>query len=178
MTPELFDHPRPIVCTCGHPFGVHSGSPCYRCQRCACPSYYTDWTSAHALGLYPAGDGGAALPRYGVGSLALAMREVGPVAGGGEVAVCYHVATLGGRDSYGFLFSRGGHDGFSPNEAALFLRPLGDTKSKAALAYRFAGAVQLVRDYRDGRFAAAFSEAIATAHAFAQSARHDGEVRA
>lgn len=179
MLDAMHDHPRAVVCTCGHAFGVHDDEcPSYRCKRCECASYHVDWSSAHALGVYPFEGDGVAVPTYRVGSLAIATRDVGPVAGAGEVGVCYDVSTLGGRPSYGFLFVRGGHEGFSPNEAALFLRPVGLTARPKAAAYRFAGVLQLVRDYRDGRFAAVFAEALAAAHAQAQRARHEHEARA
>lgn len=172
MTEHLCDHPRAVVCTCGHAFGVHDdASPRYLCKHCnGCEGYYTDWATAHALGVHPFEGDGAAVPTYHVGSLVIAARNVGPVAGGGEVGVCCEVASLAGRPSYGFLFSRGGHDSFAPNEAAFFLRPLGLTRSRAA-AYRFAGVLQLVRDYRDGRFAGAFAEAVGLATAQASHAR-------
>jgi len=49
---DLHDYPRPIVCTCGHHFGHHDATdPCYRCTRCDCGVYFTDWLRAEELGL-------------------------------------------------------------------------------------------------------------------------------
>jgi len=48
---ERHDYPRPIVCTCGHAFGHHDdGDPCYRCTRCSCRVYFTNWSKARKLG--------------------------------------------------------------------------------------------------------------------------------
>jgi hypothetical protein len=52
---SVVDHPRPIVCTCGHAFGHHDRTdPCLRCTRCDCGVYITDWDVARALGFQPA----------------------------------------------------------------------------------------------------------------------------
>jgi hypothetical protein len=51
----MYDHPRPIVCTCGHAFGVHDRTdPLIKCTRCPCDVYITDWDVAHELGYEPA----------------------------------------------------------------------------------------------------------------------------
>lgn len=50
----VYDHPRPIVCTCGHPFGCHDQeSPLFRCKRCCCGIFMTDWDAAYELGFEP-----------------------------------------------------------------------------------------------------------------------------
>jgi hypothetical protein len=57
MTTEdgvVYDHPKPIVCMCGHPLGVHDlTDPCFVCTRCPCDLYFTDWDVAHELGYTP-----------------------------------------------------------------------------------------------------------------------------
>ncbi len=51
----VYDHPRPIVCTCGHPLGVHDLTHALlACTRCSCDVYITDWDIAHELGYTPA----------------------------------------------------------------------------------------------------------------------------
>jgi hypothetical protein len=50
-----YDYPRPIVCTCGHPLGLHDlEHPLLECTLCGCDVYITDWDIAHELGYEPA----------------------------------------------------------------------------------------------------------------------------
>lgn len=52
---EYVDHPKPIVCLCGHAFGVHDRTHALLpCTRCPCDVYFTDWEIARALGFEPA----------------------------------------------------------------------------------------------------------------------------
>jgi hypothetical protein len=93
-------------------------------------------------------------PPIRVGSLVVAKRASG-VCAAGERGVCYELYQLGGRPGYGILFQRGGYDGFSPDDVALFLDVTGRV-CPAVADYRFTNVTKLAQDFRDGRFAAAF----------------------
>jgi hypothetical protein len=93
-------------------------------------------------------------PPIRVGSLVVAKRASG-VCAAGERGVCYELYQLGGRPGYGILFQRGGYDGFSPDDVALFLDVTGRVCPEVA-DYRFTNVTKLAQDFRDGRFAAAF----------------------
>jgi hypothetical protein len=93
-------------------------------------------------------------PEIRVGTLVIARRASG-VCAAGERGVCYEVYQLDGRPGYGILFQHGGYDGFSPDDVALFLDITGRV-CPAVADYRFTNVTRLHRDYREGRFVAAF----------------------
>jgi hypothetical protein len=93
-------------------------------------------------------------PPIHVGSLVVAKRASG-VCAAGERGVCYERYQLGGRPGYGILFQGGGYDGFSPNDVEMFL-DVTDRVCPEVADYRFTNVTQLDRDFRAGRFAAAF----------------------
>jgi hypothetical protein len=93
-------------------------------------------------------------PAIHVGSLALATRASG-VCDVGERGVCYERYTLGGRPGYSFLFEQGRYDGFSPEDVTLCLTMTGEICAAVA-DDQFTNVVQLARDFKRGRFAAAF----------------------
>lgn len=88
-----------------------------------------------------------------VGTLAVARRDTA-VCRAGEVGVCYDVYELAGRPGYGFLFQRGGYDGFSPGDVAAFLdvQPVRDARTSG---YAFVDVERLRRDYERGLFRSA-----------------------
>jgi hypothetical protein len=89
-----------------------------------------------------------------VGSIAVARRQTG-VCDMGERGVCYEVYTLDNRLGYSFLFESGCYDGFSPQEVDIMLA-VTDISCPAVRNYQFTHVSQLDRDFRAGRFAAAF----------------------
>ena len=95
-----------------------------------------------------------ATPAIQVGSLAIATRASG-VCDVGERGVCYEVYALGGRPGYSFLSEQGRYDGFSPEDVAMFLRITGEVCAAVA-DYQFINVVRLIRDWAQGRCAAAF----------------------
>ena len=97
----------------------------------------------------------------GLGSIVMAKRRTG-VCDAGELGVCYEVYELENRPGYSFIFERGRYDGFSPDEVASFLDVTGRT-CEALANYEFKNVGQLDRDYRAGRFAAAFPQHAGTA---------------
>ena len=100
-------------------------------------------------------------PPIQVGSLAVAKRASG-VCDAGEVGVCYEVYQLAGRTGYSFIFESGRYDGFSPGDIQMFLDLTGRV-CEAVADYRFRNVTQLMRDFRAGRFAAAFPQQIGRA---------------
>jgi Family of unknown function (DUF6166) len=94
------------------------------------------------------------LPPIQLGSLVTAKRASG-VCAAGERGVCYELYKLNGRPGYGILFEAGGYDGFSPDDVEMFLDVTGQVCPDVA-GYRFSNVMQLDRDFRAGRFAAAF----------------------
>ncbi len=93
-------------------------------------------------------------PPIQVGGLVIAKRASG-VCAAGERGVCYERYQLGGRPGYSIVFQRGGYDGFSPDDVELFLEVTGRVCPEVA-DYSFTNVTQLDRDFRAGRFAAAF----------------------
>ena len=73
----------------------------------------------------------------------------------GEIGVCYEVYQLNGRHGYSFIFESGRSDGFSPGDVRMFLDLTGRVCEVIA-DYQFQNVMKLTRDYRNGRFAAAF----------------------
>jgi hypothetical protein len=71
------------------------------------------------------------------------------------MGVCYELYELERRPGYGFIFQSGRYDGFSPEDVAVFLDVTGRSCSAVA-SYVFHNVGQLERDFRSGRFAAAF----------------------
>ena len=88
-----------------------------------------------------------------VGSLVVVKRNTA-ICDEGEVGVCYELYTLGDRPGYGFIFERGGYDGFSPRDVGAFLELTGVVLTIAS--YEFENVSQLKRDFRRGRFSEAF----------------------
>lgn len=63
-TMVMVDHPRAILCTCGHPLGLHDLThACFPCTCCKCDVYLTDWDVAHELGFTPPPSRKAYVPR-------------------------------------------------------------------------------------------------------------------
>ena len=93
-------------------------------------------------------------PVIQVGSLALATRASG-VCDASERGVCYEVYALGQRPGYSFLFEHGRYDGFSPEDVTIFLTITGEVCAAVA-DYQLTNVTQLARDFKRGRFAAAF----------------------
>lgn len=91
-----------------------------------------------------------------VGSLVTAKRDSG-VCRAGEVGVCYDVYQQGSRPGYGFIFERGGYDGFSPDDVKMFLDVTGLVSGEMS-GYHFRNVGQLDADYRAGRFTGAFED--------------------
>jgi hypothetical protein len=89
-----------------------------------------------------------------VGTLVVAKRTSG-VCVTGERGVCYEVYQLGGRQGYGIIFEGGRHDGFSPEDVAMFL-DVTDQVCPAVTGYQFTNVSRLLDDFRNGRFADAF----------------------
>jgi hypothetical protein len=89
-----------------------------------------------------------------IGTIAVAKRRSG-VCDAGEVGVCYELYTLGTRPGYSFIFESGRYDGFSPEDVALCLDVTGRVCEGVA-GYTFENVGKLDRDFRSGRFAAAF----------------------
>jgi hypothetical protein len=94
------------------------------------------------------------IPDLRVGSLVIAKRTTG-VCDAGERGVCYEEYTLQGRPGWSFIFEKGRHDGFSPDEVELILELTGDLCPDVA-DYEFRSVLRLMADYRRGRFAPAF----------------------
>jgi hypothetical protein len=90
-----------------------------------------------------------------VGSLAVAKRD-SAICTVGELGVCYEVYTLENRAGYSFIFEKGGYDGFSPDDVALFLE-VTDVVFQSIANYGFENVTQLERDYGNGRFSEAFT---------------------
>jgi hypothetical protein len=74
----------------------------------------------------------------------------------GTPAVCYEAYWLSGRQGWAFIFPNGSHDGFSPQDLELF-RGRRRGHSTWAAEYRFASAVRLMADFRQGFFSHAFA---------------------
>ena len=89
-----------------------------------------------------------------VGSLVVVKRSTA-ICDEGEVGVCYELYTLGDRPGYGFIFERGGYDGFSPRDVETFLELTGVVLPSIA-SYEFENVGRLKRDFRQGRFKEAF----------------------
>ena len=85
-----------------------------------------------------------------VGSQVIAKRVSG-VCDPGERGVCYQVYELAGRPGWGFIFERGGYDGFSPEDVDTFLEVTGEVCQEMA-DYQFRNVWQLCRDFQRGRF--------------------------
>ncbi len=100
-------------------------------------------------------------PEITVGSIAVATKATG-VCFLGEIGVCYEVYELEGRPGYSFIFETGRHDGFSPDDVALFLDVTGRV-CEAVAGYAFENVGKLARDFDAGRFAAAFPRAVGRA---------------
>jgi len=96
-------------------------------------------------------------PQITVGSLVTAKCELESVSWAEESGVCFEVYELGNRPGYGFIFQRGGYDGFSPDEVKRFLEVSGSVSEPVA-DYQFKNVSQLQADYGAGRFDAAFEE--------------------
>src|SRR5581483_5114467 len=93
-------------------------------------------------------------PPLQIRTLVVAKRASGGCAAG-ERGVCYELYQLDGRPGYGILCQRGGYDGFSPDDVAMFLDVSGRV-CPAVADYGFTNVTRLAQDFRDGRFAAAF----------------------
>lgn len=98
-------------------------------------------------------------PNLTVGSLVRARRTTG-VCDVGERGVCYEEYTLpdgkgGRRRGWSFLFEKGRHDGFSPEEVELILEVTGEICPEVA-DYQFQSVMRLMTDFRRGYFAPAF----------------------
>ena len=89
-----------------------------------------------------------------IGSLVVVKRNTA-ICDEGEVGVCYELYELEDRPGYGFIFERGGYDGFSPEEIDTFLDVTGVVLPSIAL-YEFENVGRLKRDFRRGRFKEAF----------------------
>ncbi len=96
-------------------------------------------------------------PQIRVGTIAIAKRPAG-VANTGERGICYELYDISGRPGYSFLFENGGYDGFSPDDVTLCLGVTNRVIPSLA-TYRFSNVGTLVRDFQNGRFAAAFHPA-------------------
>ncbi len=81
-----------------------------------------------------------------VGSLVVAKRDSG--------VCCF--GQLDGRPGWSVIFRDGGHDGLSPDDAALFLLDL-DRSARDVAAYQFRNVGQLRADYERGCFTRAFA---------------------
>ena len=89
-----------------------------------------------------------------VGSLVVVKRNTA-ICDEGEVGVCYELYGTSEQPGYGFIFERGGYDGFSAEEVDTFLDATGVMLPSIA-AYEFENVGRLKRDYRQGRFREAF----------------------
>ncbi len=69
----------------------------------------------------------------------------------GERGVCYAVSTIADRPSYGIIFSGGKYDGFSPDDAKIFLSETGKISPQVA-GYIYRDAATLKADFRQGVF--------------------------
>ena len=94
----------------------------------------------------------------GVGSLVVAKRACG-VCAVGEPGVCYEEYRIGERPGWSIIFQGGRYDGFSPEDVTAFLHVTSRVAPEVA-GYRFTNVGQLARDYQDGRFDAAFGQAL------------------
>ena len=89
-----------------------------------------------------------------VGSLVVVKRSTA-ICDEGEVGVCYELYGTSDQSGYGFIFERGGYDGFSPEEVDVILDVTGVVLPSIA-SYEFESVGQLRRDFRRGRFREAF----------------------
>ena len=85
-----------------------------------------------------------------VGSLVVVKRNTASC-DEGEVGVCHELYTLKGRPGPGFIFERGGYDGFSPLDVVTFLELTGVVLPSVA-GHVFENVRQLRRDFHKGRF--------------------------
>ena len=89
-----------------------------------------------------------------VGSLVVVKRSTA-ICDEGEVGVCYELYGTPDQLGYGFIFERGGYDGFSAEEVDTFLDVTGVVLLSIA-SYAFESVGQLKQDFRRGRFKEAF----------------------
>ena len=89
-----------------------------------------------------------------VGSLVV-VKQSTALCDENEVGVCYELYELEGRPGYGFIFERGGYDGFSAEDVAVFL-DVTEVVLPSIASYAFENVRQLRRDFRQGRFKEAF----------------------
>lgn len=89
-----------------------------------------------------------------VGSLVIAKRATA-ICDEGEKGVCYEEYRIGDRPGWSFIFEQGGYDGFSPDEVAKLLDLTGEVCAEVA-DYEFQNVMQLLADFCQGRFAAAW----------------------
>jgi hypothetical protein len=89
-------------------------------------------------------------PDIQVGTLAIAKKDSAICSVGG-MRVCYDLYIIGDPPGYSFIFERGGYDGFSPEDIALFLE-VTDVVFPSIANYTFENVTRLERDYHDGRF--------------------------
>lgn len=89
-----------------------------------------------------------------IGSLVVVTRSTA-ICDEGEVGVCYELYGTPEQPGYGFIFERGGYDGFSPEDVNVFLEVTGVVLPSIA-SYAFENVGQLRRDFRQGRFVEAF----------------------
>ena len=97
------------------------------------------------------------IPKIQVGTIAIARRASG-VCDLGETGVCYEVYELAGRPGYSFIFERGRHDGFSPEDVEMFLH-VTNMIAPGVVGYEFRNVTRLILDSEEGRFADAFPAA-------------------
>ena len=90
----------------------------------------------------------------GVGTLVVAKHDTG-VCRKGEVGLCYHVSAVDGSPCFGILFEYGDYDGFTLEEVERFLS-VSETVFEPLANYQFDSTLQLVDDYRRGKFASVF----------------------
>lgn len=89
-----------------------------------------------------------------VGSLVTAKRTTG-ICDAGERGVCYECYTFGNRPGWSIIFESGRYDGFSPEEVDMMLT-INNGVCPDINSYEFKNVLNLMDDFRHGRFAAAF----------------------